>query len=188
MTSTDHAAAAFQPIPDEHWPSGLDALRGDFAGALNVYRVMAHHPQLLAAWQSLRNHIVRANSLPPRLSEIAILRVGVRLGATYEQAHHIVRGAQVGITADEIRRVTAAEASGFTGPEHIVLAIVDSLLSEHAIPVQLLGKALQELSRQQVLDLIATVGMYVTLAFVVKSFAVPLEPAIAAQAQGILAA
>ena len=37
----------FQPITDADWPESLAALKGGFATGLNVYRTMAHHPDLL---------------------------------------------------------------------------------------------------------------------------------------------
>ena len=39
----------FQPITDADWPESLAASKGGFATGLNVYRTMAHHPDLLAA-------------------------------------------------------------------------------------------------------------------------------------------
>jgi len=38
------------PFADEDWPSEIADMRDGFAGALNVYRTMAHHPALLKAW------------------------------------------------------------------------------------------------------------------------------------------
>lgn len=38
------------PLTDADWPHEIDDLRDGFAGALNVYRLMAHHPALLRAW------------------------------------------------------------------------------------------------------------------------------------------
>jgi 4-carboxymuconolactone decarboxylase len=182
----EQSSAAFWPLADGEWPPALDDLRRGFAGALNVYRVMAHHPALLRAWQPLRDHVTQAGSLPPRLRELVVLRVGFRLGAEYEQAHHVVRGSEAGLSTEEIRRAHAVEVTAFSGVERVAVAMVDALVSQHAIPAELLDQPLLELSKQQVLDLIVTVGMYVTLALIVRSLAVPIEPEIAARARRLL--
>ncbi len=38
------------PISDAEWPEAIAEMKTGFAGALNVYRTMAHHPALLKAW------------------------------------------------------------------------------------------------------------------------------------------
>lgn len=68
------------PFTDSECPQDVAALLDDFAGQLNVYRTMAHHPALLRAWAPLREHLVRQSALGPELSAVVILRVGVALG------------------------------------------------------------------------------------------------------------
>ena len=45
---------ALPPLTDAQWPSDLADLLKGFAGGLNVYRVMAHNPALLRAWEGLQ--------------------------------------------------------------------------------------------------------------------------------------
>jgi hypothetical protein len=51
------------PIEDANWPVEIADLRTGLAGALNVYRVMAHHPDLPRAWAPRRQHIVKESAL-----------------------------------------------------------------------------------------------------------------------------
>lgn len=74
-------ASPCPPIPDADWPEEIADLRDGFAGALNVYRTMAHHPDLLRAWAPLRQHIVRDTALGLERSEVVILRAACRLGS-----------------------------------------------------------------------------------------------------------
>ena len=69
---------AIAPLTDDEWPADVADLRDGFAGALNVYRTMAHHPGLLRAWAPLRQHIVKDTALGPERSEIVILRTSPR--------------------------------------------------------------------------------------------------------------
>ncbi|MBM4225767.1 MAG: carboxymuconolactone decarboxylase family protein, partial [Gammaproteobacteria bacterium] len=86
------------PIVDAEWPTDLEEIRQQFAGALNVYRTMAHHPQLLAAWAPLRRHVVKENTLPPRLQELVVLRTAYHAGSRYEWSHHVARGLAAGLS------------------------------------------------------------------------------------------
>lgn len=46
-----------------------------FAGGLNIYRTMTHHPNLLRAWAPMRQHLVKDTALGPECSEVVILCV-----------------------------------------------------------------------------------------------------------------
>jgi alkylhydroperoxidase family enzyme len=61
-------------------------MRTGFAGALNVYRTMAHHPELLQARAPLRQHVVKDSALGAERSELVILRAAHRTGSPYEWA------------------------------------------------------------------------------------------------------
>ena len=76
--------SACPPIDDADWPEAIAGMKGGFAGALNVYRTMAHHPELLKAWAPLRQHVVKDSALGPVRSELAILRAAHRMGSPYE--------------------------------------------------------------------------------------------------------
>ncbi len=57
------ATSPCPPIADADWPALIAEMRTGFAGALNVYRTMAHHPELLRAWAPLRQHVVKDSAL-----------------------------------------------------------------------------------------------------------------------------
>ena len=167
-------------VSDEQWPAEVAHLRQGFAGALNVYRVMAHHPRLLAAWEALRNHIVLGSTLSPRHLEIVILRIGHHWSSEYEWKHHVVRGRAAGLSDTEIEQ---ARAQPVTWPAHeteaMLLAAVDELLDHGRLTAVTDAALRSRIGLQGVLDLMATVGMYTTLALVTNTFDPPIEPEIA---------
>lgn len=167
------------PIPDRDWPSEIADLRDSFAGSLNVYRVMAHHPALLRAWQDYREHVVVRSTLGRQRSEVVILRTGHRLHAEYEWAHHVIRARGCGIDDQRIAAMRGPLAE--MTPEDTVLARAVDDLIDHA---RLGDAALQPLDTligsEGVLDLMATVGLYSTLAFIVKTYEVHVESDVAA--------
>lgn len=165
------------PISDADWPTEIEDMLLGFAGKLNVYRTMAHHPALLRAWTNLRNHLVLGTSLPADLQELVILRTGHRWGSDYEWAHHVVRGRQAGLSE---ARIEAARASA-EGADGLVLGAVDELFDKGRLSGETFARLEAIVGKTGVLDLMATVGMYTNLAFILNSFDTPLEPEIAAQ-------
>jgi len=169
----------FAPLSDADWPGEIADRREGFAGRLNVYRAMAHHPALLRAWGDLRDHVVRRTSLGAEASEVVILRAGHRLGAGYEWAHHVVRGRAAGLSDPRIAALRGPLAG--MGPGDALLAgAVDELIDGAALSPARLADLAAAHGREGVLDLMATVGMYSTLAFVVKSFGTPVDEDVAA--------
>jgi alkylhydroperoxidase family enzyme len=167
----------FQPLSDAEWPADIADMKDGFAGGLNVYRVMAHHPALLRAWAGLRDHIVNESVLKPDQREIVILRTGHRLNAAYEWAHHVSRARALGMDEARIMSI-AGPASAMEPTDAVLVKAVDALMDNARLDCPA-RDALEQLSGPQgVLDVIATVGFYTTLAFIVKSFDVPVDASI----------
>ncbi|APH71649.1 carboxymuconolactone decarboxylase family protein [Aquibium oceanicum] len=162
------------PLPADEWDPQIAHLSDGFAGRLNVYRVMAHNPPLLAAWAELRDHLVAGNALGPELSEIAILRIGHRVDSEYEQAHHIVRARACGISDARIRQTLAAGVPDDPTDARIVMAI-DELAATTRISGPTLESLMTTVGRRGVLDLIALFGFYVTLGGILKTFGTPID-------------
>lgn len=162
------------PLPVDEWDPQIAHLSDGFAGRLNVYRVMAHNPPLLAGWAELRDHLVAGNELEPELSEIAILRIGYRLDSEYEQAHHIMRARACGISDARIRQTLAAGIPDDPTDALIVMAI-DELVGTTMISGSTLESVMTMVGRRGVLDLIALFGFYTTLGGILKTFGTPID-------------
>ena len=172
---------AFPPLADHEWPENIRDMLTGFAGQLNVYRVMAHHPELLRAWEPLRAHVVLENALGREKAEVVILRAAFRLGSAYEWAHHMVRARRCGLDAGRI--VSLRGSVQDMAPEDVLLAeAVDELLANARLTPETKKKLTGLLGRKAVLDLMATLGFYSTLAFILNSFEVPLDEDIAGKA------
>jgi alkylhydroperoxidase family enzyme len=160
------------PLAPEKLPDTAPA----FARALNVYRTMAHNPALLAAWAPLRAHVVLGGALTEAQKEIVILRTGYHWGSAYERAHHIVRGRLAGLSDARIARTAKpAEDWGVADEDTSLMAATDALLAHG----RLTDAELKPLEPAWLLDIIATIGFYTTLAFIVNSFETPIDTHIA---------
>ncbi|AIC29977.1 carboxymuconolactone decarboxylase protein (plasmid) [Rhizobium etli bv. mimosae str. IE4771] len=163
------------PICDENWPADIADMRTGFAGALNVYRTMAHHPALLRAWAPLRQHIVKDSALGAVRSELVILRAAHRMGSAYEWAHHVSRARALGISDARIR----AMAGTPDGEDGLIADAVDALFGGARLPSNLERAISVSLGQQAVFDLMATVGFYSVLGYILMTFNTPIDQSVA---------
>lgn len=163
------------PISDAEWPESVADMRDGFAGQLNVYRTMAHHPALLRSWAPLRQHLVKDSALGPDRSEVVILRTGHRLGSRYEWAHHVQRARALGFPDERIRAITAMPE----GEDGLIVRAVDALFDHHRISPELEAQLASAIGRQAIFDLIATVGFYSVLGGILLTYDTPVDTDIA---------
>jgi 4-carboxymuconolactone decarboxylase len=168
------------PIQDHAWPAEIADMLSGFAGGLNVYRTMAHHPALLAAWSNLREHIVNQTTLGAQRSEVVILRTGTRLNSSYEWHQHIIRARKCGMDDGRIASLGGA-ISGMSPDDAIIASAVDDLFANHKISSGTEATLRALVGTYGVLDVIATVGFYSTLGYILNTFDTPLDENIAAE-------
>lgn len=173
MTNT---TSARPPIGDVDWPAEIADLKDGFAGQLNVYRTMAHHPALLRAWAPLRQHIVKESALGAERSEIVILRAAHRLGSSYEWSHHVYRARLLGISDSRIEAMRGTPE----GEDGLIARAVDALFDLHHLPRDLEQELTAALGHEAVFDLIATVGFYSVLGYILLTYETPLDADVAA--------
>ena len=164
------------PLPPAQWPPELDDIQKGLGEPLNIHNIMAHHAALTLAWMPFRNHIVANSSLIPRHREMLILRTAVNCDAAYEWKHHVVRGREAGLSSDEIQRVKDSPGEAqWSSAERYLLQAADDCHRDSQINDGTYRNLCLHFDDQQQLDIIATVGMYMTLATIIKTYRLPLE-------------
>jgi alkylhydroperoxidase family enzyme len=163
------------PLSDEAWPSAIAEMKTGFAGALNVYRTMAHHPALLQAWAPLRQHVVKDSALGPERSEVVILRAAHRMGSAYEWAHHVSRARGLGFSEDRISAMRGMPEA----EDGLIVRAVDALFDQRRLPPDLEAALAAAIGRAAVFDLIATVGFYSVLGYILMTYETPIDQAVA---------
>lgn len=171
MENTALTPSPCPPLSDAEWPESIAEMRDGFAGQLNVYRTMAHHPALLRSWAPLRQHLVKDSALGPVRSEVVILRTGHRLGSHYEWAHHVDRARALGFTDERIRAIATMPE----GEDGKIVKAVDALFDSHRIPPDLEAELAAAIGREAVFDLIATVGFYTVLGGILLTYDTPVD-------------
>jgi AhpD family alkylhydroperoxidase len=169
------------PLPEEQWDdrtrAALAALlppdRRNPRGAGNALATLARHPDLAEAFLPFNTRLLLRSTLPPRLRELAILRVARRTGCAYEWAHHVRIAAKAGLSEAEIE--AAGDGAGGGELDEAVLRAVDELAEESNLSDRTWGTLAAYLDERQLMDLVFTVGAYVLLAMAFNTFGVEPE-------------
>ena len=142
-----------------------------------VFLVMAHNPELLTVHKPMGSYFIVQGKLPPRDRELLILRNAWLCQAPYEWGEHVGIGKRVGITSEEIERVTAGpDAPGWTGHERALLEAVADLHGNAMISDAVWDILARTLSNAQMLEIPSLVGQYQATAYMQNSMRLPLRP------------
>jgi alkylhydroperoxidase family enzyme len=170
------------PLPESEWTEEVRAALGPrtvSGQALNIFTTLAHHPQLLKRWLVFGGHILGGSTLPPRARELVILRTGYRCKAEYEWGHHTVIARMVGISDDEILRVTEGpRAAGWEPFDALLLRAVDELHDDKVVSDATWAALGEHLDTKQMLDLVFTVGQYTLVSMALNTLGVQNEEGI----------
>jgi len=166
-----------KPLPLKEWDASLDHIVNDMRGRpLNVHGLMANHPELLDAWWAYRNYAVRGGELAQRDCELVILRVAVHMRSWYEWASHVDRGLASGLSLEEIETIhEGADAADWSDRDELLLSSVDELVKERGISPTTQSGLAEHFSANQVMDIIAIHGMYMTLACMINTWGLSLD-------------
>jgi 4-carboxymuconolactone decarboxylase len=168
-----------KPVPLPEWDTSLQHVKDDMNGRpLNIHALMANHPRLLNAWWDLRNYSVNGGDLEQRHCELVILRVAVNVDSWYEWASHVVRGLDSGLTLDEIERVRSGD-SDWGDADTALLEAVDELAQDNMISTGMRERLAVHFTERQMMDMILLHGMYNTIACMIKTWGLDLDPDVA---------
>jgi 4-carboxymuconolactone decarboxylase len=179
----DQPRPRIAPAPASTWDPDtrrlIESLEGTTGHAINVFRTIANHSRLFKRWMVFTNHILSKSTLRPREKELIILRVAVLCQNGYEWAHHVIFALNAGLTEDEVEHIRdGANWPGWSRTDAALLTTTDELIENRVISNSTWELLVQRWSREQLIDIVFTVGQYVLLSMALNSFRVQLEPQI----------
>jgi alkylhydroperoxidase family enzyme len=119
---------------------------------------------------------VMDGSLSARLREIAILRVGWRIGSVYEWSHHVPIARRAGLTDDELLAIRTSDARVLSPADLLAITVADEVLDANAVSPTTLASARALLGDgDELLELVAIPGSYRLIGSLLATFSIPLE-------------
>lgn len=152
-----------------------DRIQESRGGVRGPHSVLMYVPPLAAPVAEEGDYLRFHGTLPGADRELAILTAARELDVRYEwQAHEpIARREGATPAAIEVARTKGA-AESLPARQRTIVEVVRSLVREHGIPDALFQRALTELGREQLVELVALAGYYGVIGFVLNGFEVDL--------------
>jgi alkylhydroperoxidase family enzyme len=153
------------PYPDpsryEHEPLAERIKRERGGNVLNLYKMLLHSPPVAEGWLAFFTSIRQNAALQGRYRELAILRVAVLNGASYEFEIHVPFALKEGCAAalvDALRAERVPDA--LDRADRAVIAYADSMTREIHVPDDVFAQVREHFDERQIVELTATIAGY----------------------------
>jgi len=132
---------------------------------LNIVRICAHASQpLFDAQGQLGRAVANPEVLEPRLRETVILRVAYLSNSTYELHHHISLGRAAGLTEPELEAIAKRHYAALDTLLATVARFTDEVVTQLSPAEETLARLRKLASDQVVVNIVLTIGCYMSIA------------------------
>jgi alkylhydroperoxidase family enzyme len=142
-----------------------------------LFRTIAHNPRVLRKLRG--SNLLDRGTLSLRQRELVILRTTARCRSSYEWGVHVAAFThKTKLTPEQIDATAAADsdAACWEPRERLLLALVDELHETHTCSSASFDRLRASFSVEQLIELVALVGLYHTVSFFTNAFAIEAEP------------
>ncbi|CAM5251977.1 carboxymuconolactone decarboxylase family protein [Streptomyces aurantiogriseus] len=171
--------ARLQPVDErelhEKTLASLAPYRDQDGRIYTIWATLAHHEDALRRFIVFGNHVLGKNTLPLPSRELMILRIAARAQAAYEWDQHVRIARRAGLADATILAAVNGEWDGLDELDRVLLTATDSLLDRQGVDDELWGRLTAHLSTEQIIDVLYTVGQYLTIATVINTLGVRVE-------------
>jgi 4-carboxymuconolactone decarboxylase len=155
-----------------------DATAGT-GGALNIFTTMANHPGLLRRYLPFGGKLLLGGVIDARSRELMILRTAWNCRSEYEWGQHARIGREIGLTDDEIGRVTEGPGHPAWAPDDaLLITACDELCDTHTLTDATWARLADRLDAKHLVELTLLVGHYVMVAGMLNALGVQREPGV----------
>lgn len=146
--------------------------RGKIQGPL---RAVLHNAELADRWQALGELLRYNTSLPPRLSELAILVTGRACQSPFEWYAHRAEAEKIGIEPHIIDALLAQTLpAGLSPDEAALVQFATELNRSRSVSDATYADALTRFGERTIVELTALVGYYTMVAMTLNAHEIPL--------------
>ena len=181
---SDEPKNRIPPLPREEW---TDAAREVFAfwgepnsweegSKTSIIMIMANNTDLAKAYNIWGKHMLVTNTVPIRPREIIVLRIAWKLKNQYEWHNHVGYGLKAGLPLEEIAAIgKGPDAGNWNEEDRAILRAIDEQMELNRIGDATWATLSKYFNRQQLMDIVFTIGQYVMTSWAIESFGIPLE-------------
>lgn len=145
---------------------------------LNIFATLAHAPKMLDSVLRMGGFLLSGKGVPPREREIVVLRVGWRAGSVYEFGQHTVIGRRVGLSDEEIARLTVDSLDGWDEGDRLLVAMADDLHADDKVADATWSGLAERYDEALLVELLVLAGFYRLISGFLNSARVELDPGV----------
>jgi len=143
---------------------------------INLLKALAHSPKICRDWNRLGITLLLKGQLPPKLRELAILRVGVLAKANYEWTKHVPMAMAAGAIQEQIDSLPEwVNSKEFNEQERAVLRYTDEVSQDIRASDDTFSKIREFLTEREIIELTVTIGYYGMVCRTLESLQIELE-------------
>lgn len=173
MSRLRHLECDELPVESRHLFEDLERERGFVP---NLYRALAHSPRLLEEFLRMGAAMRAPGALPPRLKELAILRVAALTGAETMRVSHLPAARASGLAENAIEGIARGFVEGLSPDQRAVIQFVDEVTRDVGASAAAWQAAAGFLTEEQLVELTLLVGFYNMVARFLRTAEVDLDP------------
>ena len=141
----------------------------------NLYRALANHPALVAAWTEFANAIRHDSRTPRALRELMILRVAQLVRSEYEWAAHLPMGRKAGVSEAQIKELASWKGSSYFNPkEKAALALAEAVAANN-VSDSVHAEAAKLFNHAEYVELSLTAAFYCMVSRMLDAMRVQLD-------------
>lgn len=162
-------------MTDEQRAAAAEIAAGRRGSVYGPFVPALRSPELTRRLQRVGEYLRYDNSLEPRLREMVILLVAREWTQDFEWDVHAPAAIEAGLPAATVDAIAEGRRPGAMPPdETLVFDLVAELRSARTLSDTTYTRAVDTLGERGIVDLIATVGYYTTLAMIMNVARTPL--------------
>src|SRR5688572_31546949 len=141
----------------------------------NLYKALANHPRLVAAWTEFSKTLRHDTRTPRALRELVILRGAQLMRSEYEWAQHLAMARKAGVSEAQIQNLSSWKTSShFDAREKAALALGEAV-TEGRVSDAVYAEAMRHFDHHDYVELATVAAFYAMVGRMLDAMGVQLE-------------
>jgi alkylhydroperoxidase family enzyme len=142
----------------------------------NLYKALANHPRLVAAWTEFSKTLRHDTRTPRALRELVILRGAQLMRSEYEWAQHLAMARKAGVPEAKIRTLSDWRTSSeFDAREKAALALGEAV-TVGEVSEGVYAEAMRHFDHHDYVEIAIVAAFYAMVGRMLEAMGVELEP------------
>ena len=142
----------------------------------NLYKALANHPQLVAAWTEFSKTLRHDTRTPRALRELVILRGAQLMRSEYEWAQHLAMARKAGVSEAQIQDLSSWKTSArFDEREKAALALGEAV-TQGQVSDAVFKEAKKHFDDHDYVEIALVAAFYAMVGRMLDALGVALEP------------